>query len=80
MGNLVGVSGPQCGWLLGPALCGFSWLLVGQTDHKTASCRAQRVLELVLAHRWAESGSVIGGCTAKGPRYSVSLFMNWTGP
>ena len=46
----------------------------GGLDHKAAGCRAQRVMGLVLAHRWAESGSVVGGCAAKGPRYSVSLF------
>ena len=39
----------------------------------------QGVMRLVLAHWWAQPCSVVGGCAAKGPRYSVSLFVGGAG-
>lgn len=43
---------PQPRWLLGPALHGGCWLLVGGVRSQYASCGAQGNLLLVLAHRW----------------------------
>lgn len=73
MSDLVAMAGPQSCRLPSPTLCEGCWPLVGEAGHEVAGYGALQVLELVLAHRWAQLVFRVGGCRPGGLRSSVSL-------
>ena len=69
---------PSSSWLPDRALCGGCLLLVGGARSQLA-VESQVVLELVLAHWWAELVCVLLGCRARAPRSSVGLLARGAG-